>query len=59
MENLETYKPVNVRENERVTGHVERSKLEKSAILRKLQTFRKLKTLYDTLEARESETRET
>ena len=56
MENLETYKLVNVRENERVTGHVERAKPEKPATLRKLQTFRKLQTLYDALEARESET---
>ena len=56
MENLETHKLVKVRENERVTGHVERAKLEKPATLRKLQTFRKLKTLCDDLEARESET---
>ena len=56
MENLGTYKLVNIRENERVTGYVERAKLEKPATLRKLQTFRKLKTLCDALEARESET---
>ena len=56
MENLETYKLVKVRQNEIVTGYVERANLEKPATLRKLQTFRKLETLYDALEARESET---
>ena len=40
----------------RVTGHVERAKLEEPATLRKLKTIWKLQTLYDALEARESET---
>jgi len=56
LDNLETYKLVKVRQNERVIVYPERAKLEKPATLRKLQNFEKLKTLYDALEARESET---
>ena len=56
LDNLETYKLVKVRENERVIVYPERAKLEKPTTLRKLQKFRKIKTLCDALEVRENKT---